>query len=113
MNLLNNQTVETAWLPLWARGKENTLQMNPLHVVDTDYITCEANNGPRIKALAASAFGAGYGGSCWALVYRHESHAFVQQWQTAYEEKFPASEQCIDFVREFFVTDPGPGAFRV
>jgi galactokinase len=113
VNLLNNQTVETAWLPLWARGKENTLQMNPLHVVDTDYITCEANNGPRIKALAASAFGAGYGGSCWALVYRHESHAFVQQWQTAYEEKFPASEQCIDFVREFFVTDPGPGAFRV
>lgn len=114
VNLLRNQTEETAWLPLWARCKEHALQLSPLLVVDmqdvADHLT---NNSRRIIALASSAFGAGYGGSCWALVYRHEAHEFARQWQTAFEERFPPTKQINEVVREFFVADPGPGAFRV
>ena len=113
VNSLKNQTEETAWLPLWARGKEHTLQLNSLFVTGTQNGDIETNTYRRIKALAASAFGAGYGGSCWALVYRHEAHEFARQWQAAFEERFPQSKQCRDVLGEFFVTDPGPGAFRV
>lgn len=63
VNLLKNQIEETAWLPLWARGIENCLQLNPLSVSKAD--SQQVNVQPtRIKALAASAFGAGFGGSC-------------------------------------------------
>ncbi len=113
VNLLKNQTEETAWLPLWARGKEHTLQLNSLLVMGTQDEHIETNKYRRVKALAASAFGAGYGGSCWALVYRHEAHEFARQWQAAFEERFPQSKQCSDVAGEFFVADPGPGAFRV
>ena len=63
VNLLKNQIEETAWLPLWARHIENCLQLNPLSVSKAD--SQQVNVQPtRIKALAASAFGAGFGGSC-------------------------------------------------
>jgi len=114
VNLLRNQTEETAWLPLWARCKEHALQPNLFSVVGMqDVADPLTNNSRRVMALASSAFGAGYGGSCWALVYRHEAHEFARQWQTAFEERFPATKQCKEVVREFFVADPGPGAFCV
>ena len=44
-------------------GIENCLQLNPLSVSKAD--SQQSNVQPtRIKALAASAFGAGFGGSC-------------------------------------------------
>ena len=111
VNLLKNQIEETAWLPLWARGIENDLQLNPLSVSKVD--SQQANARPtRIKALAASAFGAGFGGSCWALVYRHEAKEFARQWQHAYDEKFSITNNR-GLIREFFVTYPGQGALRV
>ena len=37
-------------------------------------------------ALAASAFGAGFGGSVWALIDRTEAEAFVDRWRQAYAQ---------------------------
>ena len=125
VNLLKNQIEETAWLPLWARGMENDLQLNPLSVSNVGKLS---NQGPnkklktdktdateetdRIKAFASSAFGAGFGGSCWALVYRHQAKEFARQWQDEYNKRFPVDKNVsTGLIREFFITDPGPGAF--
>ena len=40
-------------------------------------------------AVAASAFGAGFGGSVWALVPRAEAERFTEQWRRAYSLAFP------------------------
>jgi len=119
VNLLKNQIEETAWLPLWARGIENDIRTRPLSVVCANpevlmnhSTSLEARSQPqRIRALAASAFGAGFGGSCWALVHRHLACDFAQQWSNAYEDRFPTKENNSGLTREFFVTEPGPGAF--
>jgi len=79
---LRNTIPETAWLPQEAR---------------------------RLGALGASAFGAGFGGSCWALVPAAEADAFCVKWREAYLEKFPRwAKTC-----EFFAMAPGPGAFSM
>ena len=41
-------------------------------------------------AVAASAFGAGFGGSVWAMVREDQSAAFQEDWQDGYREAFPA-----------------------
>ena len=41
-------------------------------------------------AVAASAFGAGFGGSVWALVRDEEVEAFRQDWLARYRMAFPA-----------------------
>ena len=43
-----------------------------------------------LGAVAASAFGAGFGGSVWALVRDAEAPPFVECWRRAYLERFPA-----------------------
>jgi galactokinase len=60
-------------------------------------------------ALAASAFGAGFGGSVWALVERTEAQRFLDRWQNAYAAAHagPAARS------SFFLSRPGPAAFRV
>ncbi len=59
-------------------------------------------------AIAASAFGAGFGGSVWALVERAQAAAFTEQWSDAYRRAFFAQG-----VREtFFSTDAGPAAMQ-
>lgn len=78
---LRNTIPETAWLPEEAR---------------------------RQGALGASAFGAGFGGSCWALVRRGEADTFASNWAEAYHQKFPqrSKSSC------FFTMTPGPGASK-
>jgi galactokinase len=60
-------------------------------------------------ALAASAFGAGFGGSVWALVRESDGHAFLDRWAASYLEAFPDAALRADF----FVTRPGPSAHRI
>lgn len=60
-------------------------------------------------ADAASAFGAGFGGSVWALVAAADADAFAQRWREAYVREFPAGAEH----SEFIVTLPGPGAMRL
>ena len=63
----------------------------------------------RRGAIAASAFGAGFGGSCWALVKTVEAAEFAGLWAADYRHKFPeAGERAT-----FFVMRPGPGARQV
>jgi galactokinase len=56
--LLRNQVPETSWLAAEAR---------------------------RLGAVAASAFGAGFGGSVWALVPRDRARDFLRRWRQGYE----------------------------
>lgn len=60
-------------------------------------------------ALAASAFGAGFGGSVWALVELAEAPAFLERWHNAYASAHPdAAKRSL-----FFRSRPGPAAFRL
>ena len=80
-SLLRNQVPETTWL---------------------------AKEASSLGAYAASAFGAGFGGSVWALVPTAKAAQFVHRWQRAYERSsFDAAAQS-----EFFVTDAGPALIR-
>jgi len=79
---LGNQVPETAWLAREAR---------------------------RLGAAAASAFGAGFGGSVWAMVAEGRSEDFRREWRRAYERAHPeAAARAV-----FFETAPGPAAFRL
>ena len=80
--LLRNQIVETANLARLARAH---------------------------GAVAASAFGAGFGGSVWALVERVGAAGFIEKWQNAYREAHPALAERSGF----FTARPGPPAFEV
>lgn len=59
-------------------------------------------------AVAASAFGAGFGGSVWALVPVEGSGDFLSRWRGRYLEAIPARAG----EAEFFLTRAGPGAAR-
>jgi galactokinase len=41
-------------------------------------------------AVAASAFGAGFGGAVWAMIPRAEADRFLSAWRADYERAFPA-----------------------
>jgi galactokinase len=76
-NLLGNQVPETIWLAREART---------------------------LGAYAASAFGAGFGGSVWALVDRTNAESFVRRWQQAYRN----SRHTAARNGQFFITMAGP-----
>ena len=57
-------------------------------------------------ALAASAFGAGFGGSVWALVHAEEAEGFGHAWKVAYAKAHPGPARH----STFFLSRPGPGA---
>jgi galactokinase len=60
-------------------------------------------------ALAASSFGAGFGGSVWALVHADQATTFLTSWQRDYVARFPAqAERAV-----FFTTAPGPPCVRL
>lgn len=55
-----------------------------------------------IGAVAASAFGAGFGGSVYALVRSSEAEHFNSEWRRVYIERFPQHREA----SEFFITRP-------
>ncbi len=57
-------------------------------------------------AVAASAFGAGFGGSVWALVPTADAAQFAAVWALAYRQRFPAAGAAA----MFFATAAGPAA---
>ena len=63
----------------------------------------------RIGVPAASAFGAGFGGAVWAMVRKDEAAAFLRRWRQDYLCHFPGRARG----SRFFITPPGPGAFRI
>jgi galactokinase len=78
--LLGNQIPETSWLAGSARER---------------------------GAVAASAFGAGWGGSVWALVPASGAVTFMEDWARAYREKFPERDGT------FFITRAASAARRL
>ena len=61
-------------------------------------------------AIAASSFGAGFGGSVWALIDVAHAEAFQRAWREAYRVSCPAASAQ---GARFFLTRPGPGAGRI
>lgn len=62
-----------------------------------------------LGAPAARPFGAGFGGSVWALVTAADAPAFADAWREAYAREMPALTRRA----RFFVTDAGPAALRL
>jgi galactokinase len=61
-----------------------------------------------LGAVAASAFGAGFGGSVWALVAEDEAVAFLERWSEAYRKKHRrAAKEAV-----FFLSRAGPHAYQ-
>jgi galactokinase len=68
-----------------------------------------AASARRLGALAASAFGAGFGGSVWALVEKAKAGDFLARWSREYAAAHPAPAAAA----EFFLTTAGPAAKRL
>jgi len=68
-----------------------------------------ARSAHELGAVAASSFGAGFGGSVWAMVEREAAEQFLESWAEQYRRAFP--EQADD--SSFFPTPPGPAAFEL
>jgi galactokinase len=60
-----------------------------------------------LGAAAASSFGAGWGGSVWALVQKADADAFAGRWLAEYRRHYP------DHAATGFVSPPSAGARRV
>jgi galactokinase len=60
-----------------------------------------------LGAAGASAFGAGFGGSVWALVPRSDANGFLAAWRARYTRAFPQHPS------DFFVTNAGGSAHRL
>ncbi len=66
-----------------------------------------ARSARQLGAVAASAFGAGFGGSVWAMIPVEKSRWFLDRWEQDYRQAFrPTAEHS-----SFFLTRPGPAAF--
>jgi galactokinase len=62
-----------------------------------------------LGAVAASPFGAGWGGSVWSLVAEESADGFLEAWRTSYLSEFPERTERA----EFFRTRAGPAAMRL
>jgi galactokinase len=60
-------------------------------------------------AWAASSFGAGFGGSVWALVAHDSADEFIRSWTEDYRARFPEAAARATF----FLTGAGPAALRL
>ena len=87
-------------------------------ILETQFLAESARKG---GAVAASAFGAGFGGAVWALVERDRADAFLEDWSARYQGGFPERaltspvEGGVGKRREsmFFLTGAGPGATEI
>lgn len=66
---------------------------------------CLAQTARQCGAQAASAFGAGFGGSVWALVTTSTADDFLAAWAACYSAEFPAEAAR----STFFLSAAGPG----
>ena len=93
----------TAFGELVDRSMHNAERMLHNQVPQTLFLTRRARS---LGALAASAFGAGFGGSVWALVRSETAAAFCEELSRDYAAAFPALAR----EAEFFETTAGPPA---
>jgi galactokinase len=68
-----------------------------------------ARSARELGALAASAFGGGFGGSVWALVRSDDADVFMERWSAAYRRAHPdTAARAV-----FFATAPGSAAREI
>jgi galactokinase len=60
-------------------------------------------------AVAASAFGAGFGGSVWAMVRSERADEFTAEWR----ERYAAAHKAPGRRSQFFATEPSAPAFEL
>lgn len=70
-----------------------------------------AHSARDLGAAAASAFGAGFGGSVWAMVRSNEAEEFLRRWEEHYRQRF--SDGAAAGEAAFFATGAGPRAMRI
>jgi galactokinase len=88
------------------RSQEAAEQLLGNQIPETSFLAREAR---QLGAVAASAFGAGFGGSVWALVTDADASAFGTRWASAYAERFSdAAERS-----EILTTRAGPGVVEL
>jgi galactokinase len=63
-----------------------------------------------LGAVAASSFGAGFGGSVWAMVARAGAEEFCELWKEKYFARFNGADAERS---EFFISAAGPGLLRL
>ena len=85
------------------RSMVNAERMLHNQIHETVFLAARARE---LGAVAASAFGAGFGGSVWALVSRGEAESFAARLAGDYRAKFPHRAD----LAETFVTQAGPPA---
>ena len=68
-----------------------------------------ARSARQSGAIASSAFGAGFGGSVWALIRAADADVFLERWSSEYRRGFPAAARRA----AFFTTRPGPAALQL
>ncbi|MFZ1701336.1 MAG: galactokinase family protein [Pyrinomonadaceae bacterium] len=81
------------------RSQQNAEQFLGNQIGETIFLQRHARE---MGAVAASAFGAGFGGSVYALVETGDAQKFASGWKKEYAKKFP--QHC--GTSEFFVTRP-------
>jgi galactokinase len=60
-------------------------------------------------AAASTAFGAGFGGSVWAMVPTSRVDSFLAAWSESYHTRFPQHAES----SQFFATGAGPATFQI
>lgn len=88
------------------RSQHNSERMLHNQVEETIYLAWSARE---LGAVAASTFGAGFGGSVWALVPRDRLEPFTSTWTAIYGQRF--TERADRFAT--FVTGAGPAAMEL
>ncbi|MHC4706510.1 MAG: galactokinase family protein [Planctomycetota bacterium] len=100
----------TGDLPEFARGVARSQHLAETllgnQVPETIFL---ARSALELSAVAASAFGAGFGGSVWALSEAQGAEEFLKEWSAIYEKHFPKPAANA----RFFLTRPGPAAFEL
>ena len=89
-----------------AQSQENSESLLGNQVPETAFLAKEALE---MGAIASTAFGAGFGGSVWALVQQKNANAFRERWKASYAEAFPRRIA----TAAFFIDETGPAAFQL
>ncbi|HQZ96427.1 MAG TPA: galactokinase family protein [Pyrinomonadaceae bacterium] len=80
-------------------SQENAERFLGNQITETSFLQRSARE---IGVVAASAFGAGFGGSVYALLTRSDAEGFKAEWQRVYRNRFPQHSG----VCEFFTARP-------
>ena len=88
------------------RSQETGARLLKNQVEQTEWL---ARSAVELGAMGASSFGAGFGGSVWALVNGNTVSRFVDNWHAGYIARFPQYESACKFI----LTGPGPAAFEI